>query len=162
MTRKEVTLAVASFLDSEHADKLDGLAREDVQKIVRAFVSICYEDLGKPPHQLDGQDMHGAFGHLLPGWLERKDPRAPHVAPLLHALVDHLEEEHVLANPFEMRAAIESTRDEFEVTVRTGHSPHHGHRPKQETVVHKAAKLGRNDPCFCGSGKKFKKCCGKA
>ncbi|MBF4286409.1 SEC-C metal-binding domain-containing protein, partial [Vibrio anguillarum] len=21
-------------------------------------------------------------------------------------------------------------------------------------------KLGRNDPCHCGSGKKFKKCCG--
>ncbi|MHB1015494.1 MAG: YecA family protein, partial [Desulfurivibrionaceae bacterium] len=21
------------------------------------------------------------------------------------------------------------------------------------------AKIGRNDPCFCGSGKKFKKCC---
>jgi uncharacterized protein len=23
-----------------------------------------------------------------------------------------------------------------------------------------ATKLGRNEPCFCGSGKKFKKCCG--
>jgi preprotein translocase subunit SecA len=22
-------------------------------------------------------------------------------------------------------------------------------------------KIGRNDPCPCGSGKKFKKCCGK-
>ena len=22
-------------------------------------------------------------------------------------------------------------------------------------------KVGRNDPCVCGSGKKFKKCCGK-
>ena len=22
-------------------------------------------------------------------------------------------------------------------------------------------KIGRNDPCFCGSGKKYKKCCGK-
>jgi hypothetical protein len=21
-------------------------------------------------------------------------------------------------------------------------------------------KVGRNDPCYCGSGKKFKKCCG--
>ncbi|MCX5855050.1 MAG: SEC-C metal-binding domain-containing protein [Deltaproteobacteria bacterium] len=21
--------------------------------------------------------------------------------------------------------------------------------------------MGRNDPCFCGSGKKFKKCCGR-
>ncbi len=25
-----------------------------------------------------------------------------------------------------------------------------------------SAKVGRNDPCPCGSGKKFKKCCGKA
>jgi hypothetical protein len=25
----------------------------------------------------------------------------------------------------------------------------------------KAAKVGRNDPCPCGSGKKFKKCCGR-
>lgn len=24
-----------------------------------------------------------------------------------------------------------------------------------------AIKVGRNDPCHCGSGKKFKKCCGK-
>ncbi len=22
--------------------------------------------------------------------------------------------------------------------------------------------IGRNDPCSCGSGKKYKKCCGKA
>ncbi|MBA4349023.1 MAG: preprotein translocase subunit SecA [Thermodesulfovibrio sp.] len=26
--------------------------------------------------------------------------------------------------------------------------------------VHKGKKVGRNDPCPCGSGKKFKKCCG--
>ena len=26
--------------------------------------------------------------------------------------------------------------------------------------VRKAAKVGRNDPCPCGSGKKYKKCCG--
>lgn len=24
-----------------------------------------------------------------------------------------------------------------------------------------APKVGRNDPCSCGSGKKYKKCCGK-
>jgi len=32
----------------------------------------------------------------------------------------------------------------------------HGTRPR--TVV----KIGRNDPCICGSGKKYKKCCGAA
>ena len=25
----------------------------------------------------------------------------------------------------------------------------------------RSADIGRNDPCSCGSGKKFKKCCGK-
>ena len=33
---------------------------------------------------------------------------------------------------------------------------------KQQTVRRKEAKVGRNDPCPCGSGKKYKKCCGKA
>jgi len=31
---------------------------------------------------------------------------------------------------------------------------------KQQTVV-KGEKVGRNDPCPCGSGKKYKKCCGR-
>ena len=29
-----------------------------------------------------------------------------------------------------------------------------------ETVVHEGPKIGRNDPCPCGRGKKYKKCCG--
>ena len=29
-------------------------------------------------------------------------------------------------------------------------------------MVRDSPKVGRNDPCSCGSGKKFKKCCGKA
>ncbi len=32
--------------------------------------------------------------------------------------------------------------------------------PSQETYVREMPKVGRNDPCPCGSGKKFKKCCG--
>ena len=26
--------------------------------------------------------------------------------------------------------------------------------------IKKSRKIGRNEPCFCGSGKKFKHCCG--
>ncbi len=36
-----------------------------------------------------------------------------------------------------------------------------GEETKKRPVVRKAAeKIGRNDPCPCGSGKKYKKCCG--
>lgn len=30
-----------------------------------------------------------------------------------------------------------------------------------KTVVREGEKVGRNDPCPCGSGKKYKKCCGR-
>ena len=29
------------------------------------------------------------------------------------------------------------------------------------TIVREGEKVGRNDPCPCGSGKKYKKCCGR-
>jgi preprotein translocase subunit SecA len=41
------------------------------------------------------------------------------------------------------------------------HRHDHHHDPVVETYRREAPKLGRNDPCFCGSGKKFKKCHGQ-
>ena len=31
----------------------------------------------------------------------------------------------------------------------------------KKTIVNEGPKIGRNDPCPCGSGKKYKNCCGK-
>jgi len=38
--------------------------------------------------------------------------------------------------------------------------PKEGTARKKKPVVRKEAKVGRNSPCPCGSGKKYKKCCG--
>ncbi len=32
---------------------------------------------------------------------------------------------------------------------------------RKKPQVNKEKKTGRNEPCICGSGKKYKKCCGK-
>ncbi|MBC7742310.1 MAG: YchJ family protein [Bdellovibrionaceae bacterium] len=37
---------------------------------------------------------------------------------------------------------------------------HDHHHAKPVTVQREGPKIGRNDPCTCGSGKKYKKCCG--
>lgn len=37
---------------------------------------------------------------------------------------------------------------------------HHAPRDRPQTVVRASPKVGRNDPCPCKSGKKYKKCCG--
>ncbi len=41
------------------------------------------------------------------------------------------------------------------------HGPHcnHGHEALKP-IVRENPKIGRNDPCICGSQKKYKKCCG--
>lgn len=41
-------------------------------------------------------------------------------------------------------------------TAVSGHS-----QPEKAQVVRTAPKVGRNDPCPCGSGKKYKHCCGR-
>lgn len=38
---------------------------------------------------------------------------------------------------------------------------HHHHHAAQLPFVRAQPKVGRNDPCLCGSGQKFKKCCGR-
>ena len=60
----------------------------------------------------------------------------------------------------------EQKKEEFtDKELRTpvaGEQAKHGQggAPKQEPV-RKGPKVGRNDPCPCGSGKKYKNCCGK-
>ncbi|MDB4138116.1 SEC-C metal-binding domain-containing protein [Methylophilaceae bacterium] len=33
--------------------------------------------------------------------------------------------------------------------------------PPKPPITRDTPKIGRNDPCICGNGRKFKKCCGK-
>ena len=33
--------------------------------------------------------------------------------------------------------------------------------PENGTIKYEDRKIGRNEPCPCGSNRKFKKCCGK-
>ncbi|HEY6105472.1 MAG TPA: preprotein translocase subunit SecA [Anaeromyxobacteraceae bacterium] len=44
--------------------------------------------------------------------------------------------------------------------ARGGGDGEKGAAPAQQTVVREGPKVGRNDPCPCGSGKKYKKCHG--
>ena len=48
---------------------------------------------------------------------------------------------------------------EREQVAKDAHESHGGENVTSKTVVNKN-KIGRNDPCPCGSGKKYKKCCG--
>ena len=67
----------------------------------------------------------------------------------------------VVAQAWEIRRGLDENADAFLESVRTGENVRHAVATRQDPFVHRARKLGRNDPCSCGSGKKYKKCHGR-
>jgi len=53
--------------------------------------------------------------------------------------------------------ATEEFKEVHESAVTIGNSEDEDHKKIEEDKI----TVGRNDPCVCGSGKKFKKCCGR-
>lgn len=66
-------------------------------------------------------------------------------------------------------ASLPQTLIHDEVSLLGGGDPGHDggldgfpvQSPRSATIAREKSKVGRNDPCPCGSGKKYKKCCGK-
>ena len=104
-------------------------------------------------------------------WLERDDPRQREL--LDHVLADHQDEPGAILGAAEMHerlddhdTATELYRKAWTRGLASGQPmiaevaeqglERIGEEPPQPT-----SKVGRNDPCPCGSGKKFKKCCGR-
>ncbi len=55
-----------------------------------------------------------------------------------------------------------SSLDKSQALIPQGPQGAPGGQPfRPESVVRDSEKVGRNDPCPCGSGKKYKKCCGR-
>jgi hypothetical protein len=162
MSEQRITLETAAFLDSPAARALAGVSRAETKFVVESFLGSVYDGLGKAPRLLEPEDFHELLGHVLPGRFARRDPRAARVPAVLRAYLAHLGETEVLPQAFELGQALEANLAEFERAVRTGDPHGHAHAaPPVRPIVNRAPKVGRNDPCPCGSGKKFKACCAR-
>ena len=77
---------------------------------------------------------------------------------LFEGLMERLKEE-ALNHIFRIQLAVETPqeRPKKKKPMQLSHGDD-GERPA--TVRRKGKKIGRNAPCPCGSGKKYKRCCG--
>ena len=81
-----------------------------------------------------------------------------------HLPAETIEEREVVATLDRERplATLDEAMEELVVTVADLYDLTREQRYKVDTVKRDAPKVGRNDPCPCGSGKKFKQCHGAA
>jgi hypothetical protein len=148
--RETVELWVSDFLDRPAAAAPAGRVGDASASVLVAFLEAACHD-GKEPAGVEEADVgHALLDHvaslsLPPG---ARDAVPDLVAAFLADLEDvgRLSGGRALAS--QARAAAPAFRDRA-----AGKSP---------PLTRPAAKVGRNDPCPCGSGRKYKQCCLRA
>jgi hypothetical protein len=155
---REIRLDCAAFLDAPQAARL-AARREDVRAIVERFLACSYDELGKAPHLLEGDDLQEILSERLPAHFGKGDPLAAAVEDVLGAYLVFLGERAVVLHAFELARALNEHAPAFRSAVAAGTLAGRAPAKKAKPFVHRAEKTGRNDPCPCGSGKKFKQCC---
>jgi len=155
---REIRLDVAAFLDSEQAAAL-GAKKADLRTIVERYLACAYDELGKAPHLLEGDDLQEILVERLPAHFGKRDPLAETAEDVLAAYLAFLGEHAVVLHAFEQSRALLEHAPAFRSAVAKGELAGRAPGPKAAPFVHRASKTGRNDPCPCGSGKKFKQCC---
>ncbi len=159
MAALDAAADATGFLASGEAAELRAsIPAADLEEVLDRFAACAREAGVERAEDLDDGALHGIVGHLLPERFERRDPLAPHVAPALRAYLAYLTREGRLPRADDVVDVLEATLPEFEHAVRTGETAHHHAKP--QPFVRAAPRVGRNDACPCGSGRKFKRCCG--
>jgi len=151
--------SLEEFLASEEARGVEGPSEAERREIaVRLHEALA--EVGRPLAKLGADEIHGWLFHAVPEQFDPVDPLVAHVVPVLRALVafsarssgEQLER---------LRRELDQALPELEHALAHGHAHHHhGDEEPQEPYVRATPKVGRNDPCPCGSGRKFKKCHG--
>jgi uncharacterized protein len=126
-------------------DPMDGLSpvSQALMPWVAGFqhATLCFPDLAEMPDDAVMSALARLFRHLPAETDEERE------------VVATLDREHPLAT-------LDDAIEELVVTVADLSDLTSESRYKVDTVKRDAPKVGRNDPCPCGSGKKYKHCHG--
>ncbi|RLC27303.1 MAG: preprotein translocase subunit SecA [Deltaproteobacteria bacterium] len=141
-----------------YAEKEKLLGKEDLEQLERLLILQIIDNqwvdhLQDMEHMKEGIGLRG-YGQLDPLREYQKEGFA-----LFEDLMVRIREETVgtLFRIQFVRGAPETQPRQRKKELHMSHGDE-GDRPV--TVRRKGKKIGRNDPCPCGSGKKYKKCCG--
>jgi hypothetical protein len=147
-TRDTIENWVGEFLQSDAGAGFETEFPEAAPALLAEFLSAACGVRGVEPGEIEEQDLRTALlDHVarmkLSEALRSDTPR------LCGALLGWLEDSGRLAEGRILGAYVGALREAFEVAASG----------KPRPITRPGSRIGRNDPCPCGSGRKYKKCC---
>lgn len=136
--------------------------------VVSAFTDFMYNFAGYVPAKWTESALHEIVTDVMPRKIMADELFFATVAPVLANFFAFLHDRKLQMNAAALTHRIHDLGDAIvEAACRRSRRNHSGSLPgglaslltPRLEPVRNDAKVGRNDPCPCGSGKKFKKCC---
>ena len=155
---------VGSIVDHE----INGYKEKMEEAYAKEYINLRYfEKLEDQEPSLwmrkyDAPSLEGTtFESMLSAYKEATAKVQGKQVPNLDEHIDQMIEESLTASSAftDQLESEELFYDENDFLMFDDDDPLNLHMERQDPVVRQDTKVGRNDPCPCGSGKKYKKCC---
>lgn len=151
-------LMAASFRDGPRSatwsDRLGG----DLGDALGLLVYVLARDVGMAPDMLDREHVAAALRTIIPGRLDGTESYRSDLPDLLEDFLLHVADDAGVPRQWDWTSAVDENREAFAAALRDPDRPTFA-APQHTPDRRPGAKIGRNEPCPCGSGKKYKQCC---
>jgi len=156
---------IAKAAKQAYETQMTRFGKEEMANVERLIILQTLDDLWKD-HLLNMDHLREGIG--LRGY-GQKDPLQEYRREgydMFMAMIQRFREKTISlllrVRPIRESEAkeMEARRRQQQRNINYSHGEGEGDN-KPKTVRRKGKKIGRNDPCPCGSGKKYKKCCGR-
>lgn len=146
--RERIESWVSDFCLSTRAESHPGLVREYAPEVLTVFLEAACAVRDVEPADLEAGDLKPALLERV-ARLEIPGSIRPSIPGLCADLLEGLEAEGRLAGGRTLARTVRALRGAY-LDAAEG---------RTKPIVRPGARIGRNDPCPCGSGRKYKKCC---
>lgn len=146
-TRERIENWVGDFCASDALRPFPAALRELAPDLLTQFLSAACEQRALEPAELEQADLRASLLGPLTR-LALPEGTVGQVPALCGALLAQLEGEGRLAGGRALGAYVRALKSAYEAAAGPA-----------KPYTRPGSPLGRNDPCPCGSGKKYKKCC---
>lgn len=147
-TREQIDNWVADFCQSDALRPFAPATREFAREILAHFLAAACEHRGLEPAEIEEPDCRAALLEHT-ARLQLPDAARAESPALVADFLAQLEAEGRLGGGRVLGAFVRALGPAFEVAAGG----------KSRPITRPGSRIGRNDPCPCGSGRKYKKCC---
>lgn len=148
--------------DNWTGDFAESFGSEFLDPSVRRFVPEILAEFGKAVRKIDrefpDEVSTGTFATVLTEVMPRlalPEEARPHVPEVVARFLEYLQESGRVGEGSDWAAQVRVIGGSYAQRLKPGG----GVKGVPIRKAVKASPIGRNDPCPCGSGKKYKKCC---